>query len=86
MSRTYDAVLQGNCLQWTGTSPPDPSPVEVKVIVPDPEDAISPEERKRRAVAALQEIAARGGIRSIPDPVEWQREMRTERPIAGREE
>lgn len=56
------------------------------MIVPDPEDAISPEERKRRAVAALQEIAARGGIRSIPDPVEWQREMRTERPIAGREE
>ncbi|CAN5773019.1 hypothetical protein BH20VER1_BH20VER1_12440 [soil metagenome] len=27
-----------------------------------------------------------GGIRSIPDPVAWQREQRQDRPLPGREE
>ena len=30
---------------------------------------------------ALERIAARGGIDSIPDPVAWQREMREDRHI-----
>lgn len=38
------------------------------------------------AMDALRRIAARGGIRSIPDPVAWQREMRQDRPLPGREE
>ena len=42
-------------------------------------------ERRERALAALQRLAARGGIRSIPDPVAWQREQRKDRPLPGRE-
>ena len=38
------------------------------------------------AVAALERIARRGGIPSIPDPVAWQREIREDRPLPGRPE
>lgn len=42
--------------------------------------------RRARALAALERLAARGGIRSIPDPVAWQREQRKDRPLPGRDE
>ena len=38
-------------------------------------------ERRARALAALERLAARGGIRSIPDPVAWQREMRQDQRL-----
>ena len=38
-----------------------------------------------RAMDALRRIALKGGIRSIPDPVAWQREQRRERPLPGRD-
>jgi len=41
--------------------------------------------RWQRALDALDELAARGGIKSIPDPLAWQREMRQERILPGRE-
>ena len=39
-----------------------------------------------KAMAALQRIADRGGIPSIPDASAWQREIRKDRPLPGREE
>lgn len=38
------------------------------------------------ALAALQRIADRGGIPSIPDPSAWQREIRKDKLLYGREE
>ena len=38
------------------------------------------------AMEALRRIAARGGIQGISDPVAWQREIRRDRPLPGREE
>lgn len=43
------------------------------------------EQRRARGRAALDRIAARGGIAGISDPVAWQREQRTDRPLPGRE-
>lgn len=43
------------------------------------------EERARRRVEALEQLAAMGGIQSIPDPVAWQKEQRKDRPLPGRE-
>ena len=40
---------------------------------------------KHKALACLREIAARGDLRGGPDPAEWQREVRQERPLPGRE-
>ncbi|HEX8316811.1 MAG TPA: hypothetical protein VF632_00305 [Longimicrobium sp.] len=47
-----------------------------------PEEAAA---RVRRAVAALERIAQRGGFRHIKDPGEWQREIREDRPLPGRD-
>ena len=43
------------------------------------------QEGERRS-DSLRRIAARGGIKSIPDPARWQREIRQDRPLPGREE
>ncbi len=38
-----------------------------------------------QAMEALRGLAAQGGIQSIPDPVAWQREIRNDRSLPGRE-
>ncbi len=43
MSRTYDAVLEGDHLEWKGTSPEAEKPVEVKVEVPGEDDELPAE-------------------------------------------
>jgi len=39
----------------------------------------------KRAVEILQRIADRGGIKAIPDPDQWLREIREDRPLPGRQ-
>jgi hypothetical protein len=34
---------------------------------------------------ALKAIARRGGVAAIADPIEWQREIRRERALLGRD-
>ena len=75
-------------MEWTDEAPQLPNgktPVLVTILTPYP-PAGSSEEMRRRRIAALERIAARGGIQSITDPVAWQREMREDRPLPGREE
>jgi bifunctional DNA-binding transcriptional regulator/antitoxin component of YhaV-PrlF toxin-antitoxin module len=38
----------------------------------------------RRMAAALEKLAASGAVARIEDPVEWQREIRRDRPLPGR--
>lgn len=37
------------------------------------------------AAERIRRIAARGGIKKIADPLQWQREIRQDRPLSGRE-
>jgi len=39
-----------------------------------------------RAVDYLRKIAARGGLKSIGDPMRWQQEIREDRALPGRDE
>ena len=41
---------------------------------------------KPRPFDYLRRIASRGGIRSIPDPMAWQQEVREDRILPGRSE
>ena len=84
--RSYHAVLRGDCLEWSGRGPDASGPLDVVVTVTNRAEALPPEERRRRAAAALAEIAACGGISGIGDAVEWQRDLRRDRPLPGREE
>lgn len=81
MDRHYKARLHGDRLEWLEDERPDCDGEEVVVAVPT----------RRRSdgaamAAALEEIAKLGGTPSIPDPVAWQREIRRDRPLPGRDQ
>jgi len=88
LSRTYDAVLTGDHrLEWKGSPPPGPKPVNVQVVVPDDEhDRLSDSERGAMMADALAELARIGAFGEIDDPAEWEREIRRDRPLPGRHE
>ncbi|MDO8542299.1 MAG: hypothetical protein Q7S40_17810 [Opitutaceae bacterium] len=43
------------------------------------------EERRRKIEAACEKLRELGTFSSIMDPVEWQREIRRDRPLPGRD-
>lgn len=86
MPQTYRAVLHGDRLEWKNGHPAVDRPLSVVVTLTEEEEPLTDEERRYRGVEALERIAARGGIPSIPDAAEWQREIREDRPLPGREE
>ncbi|MBK6607632.1 MAG: hypothetical protein IPG24_19650 [Leptospiraceae bacterium] len=45
----------------------------------------SKQNRKRQPVYWLEELAKIGGVKSIPNPSEWQKQVRTDKPLFGRE-
>ena len=86
MLATYQAVLKGDRLEWTEAIPSllqegEGVPVIVTILPATPEVAAK---RGREMAAALEDMAAQGGIESIPDPVAWQREIRQDPPLPGR--
>jgi hypothetical protein len=85
--RTYRALLRGDRLEWLGEAPESqtdaPLSVQVSIIEPEP---ISEEYTRGLAMAALLEkLAARGTFSAISDPIQWQRELRQDRALPGRE-
>lgn len=87
MLETYKATIHGHTIEWDDDSPDgllDGREIKVKVIVESEEKTLPKSDGKKMA-EALAKIAARGGIKSIPDPVAWQREMRKDRPLPGRD-
>lgn len=59
----------------------------LEIVEPGPQLANvgEAEARRQQALAALDRIAARGGIAGIDDPLAWQREQRADRNLPGRE-
>lgn len=88
MLPTYKAVLKGNQLQWLGEIPEAleaEQEVIVEVTILD-EPAAARAERGQKMAEALRELAAINAFSYIDDPVAWQREMRADRPLPGRDE
>lgn len=50
-----------------------------------PKSDIDNEERGRRLEEALQKLQAVNPFKDITDPVAWQREIRKDRPLPGRD-
>jgi hypothetical protein len=44
------------------------------------------EERRKRLKKAFETLAEMGTFADITDPVEWQRQIRKDRPLPGRDE
>lgn len=49
------------------------------------DEELSDEERSEKLYQLMKEMAASGGIESIQDPVAWQREVREDKKLYGRE-
>lgn len=87
MSETYRAILKGDRLEWTDSEPTDLNPEQpVQVTILDAPDHTDTTTQGQRMAKALEGIAASDGLSQIQDPVEWQREIRKDRPLPGREE
>jgi hypothetical protein len=84
MQRTYEGILRGNRIHWTRGHPESAQPVRVKVTVVG-EESDDPERGKRMA-AVLTQLAERGGVSCVDDPVRWQRELRQDRELPIRED
>ena len=80
MLRTYEGMLVGDRINWSGEAPTPKRALRVHVTVLDEEDA--GESQGRRMAAALERLAESGAFAGIDDPAEWQREVRAERPLA----
>ena len=82
MLRTYEGTLRGDRIDWSGEAPTPKRALRVHVTVLDEGDV--DESQGRRMAAALERLAESGAFTGIDDPSEWQREVRTERPLPGR--
>lgn len=88
MIATYKARLHGNRLDWQDEAPaqlPDDAPVLVTLL---PTENATPQPHVptgRKAAEILRRLARENPFPSIPDPVAWQREIRQDRPLPGRE-
>ena len=81
---TYRAILRGDRLEWTDPGPVDlnaEQPVEV-TILDEPDQTAN---RRKRMAEALEKLAASDAFSEISDPSEWQREIRKDRPLPGRD-
>ena len=89
MLSTYKAVLKGDTLEWSDERPElavagQPVPVHVTIL----DDSLlraQQHARGQRMAAALERLAAKGGLAHIADPVMWQRETRQDRSLPERD-
>ena len=85
--RTYRALLHGDRLEWLGEAPEchTDAPLRVQVTLIEQESVSEAQARGAAMAALLEKLAARGTFADMPDPVRWQRELRQDRVLPGRE-
>ena len=84
----HDPVEHHDYVEWISGKPRTDVPLEAEISVWEDltgMDEVKGEVDMKKAVDALREIAKRGGVPQIPDPLEWQREIRKDRPLPERE-
>lgn len=88
MLPTYRAILRGDHLEWEDEVPEQTAngqrlDVFVTIVSGSLTDG---ESRGRRMARALENIAQKGGLATIDDAADWQRDQRDERLLPGRTE
>lgn len=83
MKRVYKAILHGDRVEWIDGAPDADGPLQIYVSIPEVggagNDEIKPVSQYFQALADM------GTFADIEDPVAWQREIRKDRPLPGRE-
>lgn len=91
MIPSYEAIYDHGRLTWIGEEPP-PERARVIVTLVDGQIPATPAPATReppngaQLAAILGEMAEKGIGKVFGDPLEWQRELRRDRPLADREE
>jgi hypothetical protein len=89
MLSTYRALLCGQVLEWLSDRPEDLSPdqaVVVHVTILEETPYTQTAEQGRRMAAILEKIAQLESSIATLDPIQWEREMRQERVLPGRDD
>jgi len=83
MGRTYKAILCGDRIEWIDPPPDRKEPIPISITLQ--EYVPSCHDRGEVMAETLEVIAREGGLSTISDPNAWQRQVRQDRPIPGRE-
>ncbi|MFO8099743.1 MAG: hypothetical protein R6T83_09015 [Salinibacter sp.] len=84
MLRTYEGILEGDCVRWAGEDvPATDRPLRVHITVLEEETV--KEKRGQQMADALSKLAESGAFSGVEDPSAWQREVRQDRPLPGRD-
>ena len=83
MPRTYEGILKNEHIEWRGESPPKGLRVRIHATVIE---ETTDSERGARMAASLSKLAETDAFKNVGDPVEWQRRIRRDRSLPGREE
>ena len=86
MAQTFQALLTGDQLKWNPSRPaklPRDKPILVNVTVCD--DPVSESPPGAAMSAALEQLAQLAPFADIDNPVEWQRALRSDRSLPGRD-
>jgi len=89
MLRTYEGILEGDRIRWAGDNvPATDRPLRVHVTVLEDnaeEDNAEKEKRGQQMADALSKLAESGAFSGIEDPSAWQRDIRRDLPLPGRD-
>ncbi|HVC94314.1 MAG TPA: hypothetical protein VND64_11520 [Pirellulales bacterium] len=90
MLETHKAILHGNQLEWTGSPPAKldattPVPVHVTILEPIPDQRPEAVSRGEQMADALRELAKIKPMAEVTDPAAWEREIRQDRALPGRD-
>jgi len=81
MLRTYEGILEGNRVRWAGEKVHRPLRVHVTVL----EEETEKETQGQKMGDALAKLAESSAFSTVDDPSAWQREVRHDRPLPGRD-
>ena len=84
MARTYKAILKGDRVEWLDVPPTPAQPTAVEITLMEEAAEVS-KQRGREMARVLEVLAKAGGLSNIPDPTAWQRKLRQDRSLPGRE-
>jgi hypothetical protein len=89
MLETYQGILRNNQIEWSGEAPVDLPPdqgVRVHVTLLDKvTPAVPVGNQGERMAATLERLAASQTFADVADPAAWEREVRQDRALSGRD-
>lgn len=87
MLTTYEAILRDNVLEWRDAVPglkTPGRPLKVRVTILDEPARRAGASQGKKMAAALEKLAQNNALHGV-DAAQWERDVRTDRPLAGRD-